>query len=501
MSPIIKAGSSLLPRLVRGTYWSFAATGVASAFNLLAGVLCARSLGNEAFGQMGVLQSTVGFAALLASLGLGATATRFISRYRLSDPAACGRMVGGVLLLGGATILIGSLSLLLGAGVIAQTWLQSPGLEPSVRICAAWVFAFSWGELLMASLAGLESFRALAGLSFLRGLLVFGGTVVGLRWGLNGALIGWTAGLGASTLVLLRVMVAECARHGIRIRRIESTAELSTLLRYAVPTLISGLSYAPFAWLTNTLVARTSGGFEQLALLTAAYQWRGILTYLPVSLSRVALPLMSSSDSAGGELAQKGFSISNLVNQFVVWTCGITLMGASGPLLSLYGESFLAGRWAFILVLGSSMVGYVGNSLGSLIQARGLFRLGIIGNLLSGVSLAGCTLIYGEEFGALAVGAGSMLGYALNLIFCATALALGGHIARSLAGRIVGTAFAAMLFVVSIAQLSSLMALVAAALLLPAVYVGIFHVFAKPEGLSISTLLASVRQPKSGRAG
>ena len=496
----INRQDTLLHRLLHGTFWSVAATGMVSTFNLLAGVICARILGKEVFGQMGILQSTVGFVALLASLGLGTTATRFVSKYLLSDPEKCGRMLGGILLLGSATILFAALSLLFAARYVAAAWLLSPDLEFSVRICAAWVFAFALGELLMATLAGLESFRVVAAQSFLRGCLIFGGTVVGLKWGLNGSLIGWTLGLVASCLLLSRVLWRECERRGVRISHLKTADDIRSVLGYAVPTLVSGLSYAPFAWFTNTIVARNPGGFEQMALLTAAYQWRGLFTYLPVSLSRAALPLMSSSDSLGANDASKAFAVSNLVNQFVVWGCGIILLGASGVLLSFYGQDFLPGRWAFMLVLGGAMVGYVGNSLGSLIQARGLFRMGILGNLLSGISLAGCAFLFGKQYGAVAVGIGIILGYFLNLTFCASGLVRQGHIAADLGWRIVATAAVSVILVLAMAQASPLVAALAAVLLLPSSVVAIYFVFAKPLGFSVFSLLTLARKSKSANA-
>jgi O-antigen/teichoic acid export membrane protein len=463
---------------------------------LLAGLICARILGKEAFGQMGLLQSTVGFVGLLAGLGLGATATRFVSRYLLSDPDKCGRMLGGILLLGGGTILVGSLGLLLGAGVVADKWLNCPSLEISLRICSIWVFAFAAGELLMAALAGLESFRSVAAMSLLRGCLISGGTIAGLNWGLNGSLIGWSLGLVASAILLFHSLWRECAARGIRISCIKTKQDLDAVLAYAVPTLVSGLSYAPFAWLTNTILVRNPNGFEQMALLSAAYQWRGLFTHLPVSLSRVALPLISSSDSEGRDSADHAFAVSNLLNQLVVWCFGIILLGAAGVLLAFYGTDFLSGRWAFMLVLGGAMVGYVGNSFGSLIQARGLFRMGIIGNLLSGVSLVGCTFLLGRQLGAVSVGIGFMLGYFLNLLFCAVGLVKQGHVDSKLGSRIVITAVAAVFLVLLLAQLPALWAALVAVPLVPLSIWVLYHVFAKPAGISFASLQALTKKFK-----
>ena len=346
----------------------------------------------------------------------------------------------------------------------------------------------------MAALAGLESFRAVAAQSFIRGSLVFVGTVAGLRWGLEGALVGWSFGLAASGLVLLRVLWRECARHGIRISYIKSAEDVRSVLGYALPTLISGLASAPFVWFANTIIVRNPGGYEQMALLTVVYQWRGVFTYLPVSVSRVVLPLLSSSDTASVSHAGQAFAISNLVNQFVVWGGGIVLLCLSGVLLSFYGEGFQSGRVAFTLVLGGTMVGFAGNSLGSLILARGLLWLGIAGNLLTGLSLVVCVLLISHQRGAVAVGIGTMIGYTLNLSLCVTVLTWRKEISAQIGWRIFGAAMAAVIIVLAMAQASPLVAAAAGVLILPASLVAVFQVFAKPEGFSLSSLLSFTRK-------
>lgn len=474
---------SLLRRLLRGTFWSTAATGIVSAFNLLGGIVCARVLEAKVFGQLGILQSTVGFVSLLAGLGLGTTATRFVARYLASDPAKCGRMLGGVMLIGVGTISAASVALLIGARPVA-VWLQTPELESAVRICAGWVAAMAASEMLMAILAGFESFRTMAGQSLLRGCFIFAGMVSGLKWGLGGSLIGWTLGLLASCVLLVRVLRDKCRAHHLTVTK-PSADEARALLRYAVPTLVASLSYAPFVWIANATLVKYPGGFEQLAMLTVAYQWRGLFTYLPVSLSRVALPLLSASDSSSSDHGHRAFAVGNLLNQYAVWGVGIALLGAAGMVLGFYGDEFLQGRWIFLLVLGGAMVGYVGNSLGSLIQARELFRLGIGGNLLSGISLAGCTFMLGERLGAAAVGVGAMVGYLLNLTVCAWVLSKTGEIKVDLGWRVFASGIVAAVCTLVIAGVSPLQAAFLAGLLLPLAMVAIHLVFAKPEGISL----------------
>ncbi|MEP7354359.1 MAG: hypothetical protein ABI824_14125, partial [Acidobacteriota bacterium] len=72
LGPVIKG---LLERreLVHGASWSVIAAIVARGSNVLAMILCARLLPQESFGQVALIQTTVGTFGPLAGLGLSST--------------------------------------------------------------------------------------------------------------------------------------------------------------------------------------------------------------------------------------------------------------------------------------------------------------------------------------------------------------------------------------------------------------------------------------------
>src|SRR4051795_4875098 len=79
--------------LLHGASWSVAAAVVARGANLIALILCARLLSQERFGEVAIIQSTVGMFGPLAGLGLSATTTKFLAEYRNSDPDRAGRVM------------------------------------------------------------------------------------------------------------------------------------------------------------------------------------------------------------------------------------------------------------------------------------------------------------------------------------------------------------------------------------------------------------------------
>src|ERR1700688_3805570 len=89
---LVPAGS-LRARVTLGIVWSLAGAVVSRGFLLAASVACARFLGREGFGALGMIQSTAGMFGVFAGLGLGLTATKYVSEFRRRDPAKAGRIL------------------------------------------------------------------------------------------------------------------------------------------------------------------------------------------------------------------------------------------------------------------------------------------------------------------------------------------------------------------------------------------------------------------------
>src|SRR5215472_10010244 len=83
----------LLNRLVRGTFWSLSGAVAARTFGLLSSLIVARILGTSGFGELGLIQSTIGMLGTLGGFGLGLTSTKYVAEFRTSDPTAAGRMI------------------------------------------------------------------------------------------------------------------------------------------------------------------------------------------------------------------------------------------------------------------------------------------------------------------------------------------------------------------------------------------------------------------------
>ena len=79
--------SDIAKRMMSGAFWSFTGTALGKFCVFLTGIICARILGKEQFGELGMVRSTIGMFIILGAGGIGVTATRFIALYRRDQQA------------------------------------------------------------------------------------------------------------------------------------------------------------------------------------------------------------------------------------------------------------------------------------------------------------------------------------------------------------------------------------------------------------------------------
>ena len=84
---------SLRARFTAGVFWSLGGAVISRGFTLGASIVCARFLGKARFGELGMIQSTVGTFGILAGLGLGLTATKYVAEFREQDGSKVGRIL------------------------------------------------------------------------------------------------------------------------------------------------------------------------------------------------------------------------------------------------------------------------------------------------------------------------------------------------------------------------------------------------------------------------
>lgn len=406
--------SHLIEQLVSGGSWSLVAGVVALSFGLLSVVLVARALGVEAYGELGMLQSTIGMLAILATFGLNLTLTKHIAQYVALDQEKTRKIYAVTSLF---SLFSGTLLCLLTVALseyLAIQVLDARQLVFPLVLFAPVLVLDAWQSAQLGALAGMQLFKNIALIEMLRAgaqctVVVAGSYIWGLAGAIGGLLITRVLVVCASTLFVYQAF----SERGIVYDFRGCLEQKGVLVSFSLPAALSGIAVAPVMWFCNTLVVRQTGSFAPLGIYNAANQIVTAITVLGESLAKPLLPMLSASAGEGNFL--------RLINILLPWGIGAML---AVPLLVfpeyvglVFGEEYSGAtfeRTLGVVLLIVCLQLYM-RGIGREATARGLIWL----NFWSNACWAVAVLLFATflvKYGAVGLALSFLFGYAVNLI-------------------------------------------------------------------------------------
>ena len=376
-------GSPIVLRLVRGSFWSLSGSIVSRLLGLAATVLAARLLGKGAYGELGIIQSTVGMFGTLAGFGMGTTATKCVAEYRLKDPGKAGRVIGlSSAVSWGMSGLLG-IVLVFAAPWLSRYTLAAPQLTGQLQLGALLLVLNGVNGAQNGALAGFEAFRSIARVSAFAGLLNFPLVVGGaFLYGLNGVVAGLILAQALGCFMSLLALREEATRHNVRISYSSWKEEAPIIWHFSLPAVLGGLLISPATWACNAMLVRQVDGYNHMGALNAANQWFGALTWLPYMLGGVILPLLSErlgvSDKARSVKLLKASVALNLVIASPIVLAGCLL---SPHIMAAYGSGFGREWPTLAAMLFAAGVLAVQIPVGEILAAAGRMWVGLLLNL------------------------------------------------------------------------------------------------------------------------
>lgn len=410
----------LLRRLFVGAAWSVAGSGFTRLLALASTVVIARLLGVANFGQLVILQSTLGMFGVFAGLGLGVVATKFAAELKVRDP----KRLGNILSLVQRTAIVGgvliAVALILSSNVIATQIIHIPHLAGLIALASVSVVFLTVDGYNTSALLGFEAVRQSVLGTLIAGLLSIPLSIA-LTWsyGLQGAIAGIVLASILQCAVSHWVLSQVLKKHRIKHERL-SLGEWKVLRDYALPALLGGAMVAPAHWIAQVFLINTPNGVIEMAVLGIGLQWFQAVYFFPLAFGRIVLPVMVDVVT-GGQNQHAGIVLKSaiLANGVVALPVALLIGLLSHWIMNMYGVTISNGWLVLSLMVAAATISAICAPVGQVMVAKGRIWYGWVMNLGWAVVYVGVSyLLLG--FGAVGVAVGLLGAYIIHTTWVST---------------------------------------------------------------------------------
>ena len=331
-------------------------------------LVAARLLGKEQYGRFALVQSTVNTFIGVGALGLGITATKYVSEYRVKMPERVGRVLGL-----SCSVAIAAAFVFAAAYFITCPLIVSAPYVGRVRIGAICIFFTALNGYQLGALAGFENFPRIARISattaFLNPILVI---LLTHYFDLAGALTALSFNSFLTWCCYHFAVQEECRRWNCRLVFRGILAEGRCLVSISAPASLSGIVASLAAWTSTLMLSRQSDGLNQMALWSAAGSFRLIVMFIPLVLVRVMMPRLNSLRAQSHSAKLVGlFRVFVLSTAFIAGGVASLFLIFGQHLLALFGKGFLDTDGVLPIVLLSAVIEAVAGSLSQALVIQG----------------------------------------------------------------------------------------------------------------------------------
>jgi O-antigen/teichoic acid export membrane protein len=407
-------------RLAKGVFWSMVGAIISRGLMLCATVLVARTLGKTGYGELGMIQSTVGMFGVFAGFGLGLTATKHVAEFRQIDPERAGRIIGisGIFAMGTGSLM--ALGVLIFAPWLAEHTINAPHLAEGLRIGAIILFIDALNGAQTGALSGFEAFKTIASVNLFIGLISFPILVCGVYFGgLTGAI--WALAINRCFNWLLNhiALRKEARRYSVPFSIHNCSREWPVLWRFSLPAALSGALVGPVNWACGALLVNQLNGYAEMGIFNAANQWRVAILFIPGMLGQVILPLLSNLNGESARQQYRKVLILNIwLNLGIALAVVLPLTLCAYYIMSAYGPDFAQGAGVLRVLSFSAVLIAVNDVVGQAITSKGKMWAGFTFNFLWGISLLViATIFLHSGYGALGLAYATFIAYVLHTVW------------------------------------------------------------------------------------
>ena len=417
--------SPLGGRLARGAFWSLFGTALSKVLSTVSWVIVGRLLGKTGFGEIGMIQNTVGIFGAAAGFGMGMAATKYVAEYRHTDPDRAGRFIALASAITWISSGVLAIVLVLLSGWLARETLAAPHLTGLLQVSSLLLLFSGVTGAQTGSLAGFEAFKVIARINVITGLLSFPLMVLGALWGdVGGALWGLIASTALAAFLNWNALRRECRRVGIQVHYRGCWQESRVFWDFNLPGMLNTVFSAVVVWAVGAILVRHADGFGGLGIYNAVQRIRLIPENIAAMLLAPMLPILSDSFgrrdmAAYGKTLLFAFVVSSVV------IIPLALLQIAAPWLTLlpYGSEFHGGDPHVVLWVMVWTVSYALTwPMGSILISMGRIWFALTVGALSSIINFGLSAWLIPTMGASGMALAAFLGMLIATVPCVVLL-------------------------------------------------------------------------------
>lgn len=410
--------SGLKSRLMNGAFWSVLGAAGGRGVVLIAFIVVARIIGQEKYGEFGIIRSTINMFTVFASVGIGYTASKYIAQHRNRQPREAGEVYALSNALSVGIGILFSVLLIFFAPLIAEKSLQNPLLANDIKLGTFVLFFTILNGVQNGALSGFEAFRTIAVNTFISGIIQSACLIAGsYYWGVEGGIV--ALGIGCIGLYILnhRSIHRQLSVYQIPVKlRSVKKKTWQILWRFSFPAILSSIMVLPVLWWAKTYLVRQAGYLE-MADFDVADQWGIMILFIPNTLAQVILPLLSNTLEEGTTKQYfKLIRVNILLNVAISFTIALGVAFLGKLILSFYGKGFVQVEPLIYMAIATIFMSAC-SVVGQVLASQDKMWLGFIFNLLWSIWIVIFTFLFvGNGYGASGLALAIVLSYVLHFI-------------------------------------------------------------------------------------
>lgn len=322
-------------KLISDSLWSLLGNVFGRGLALIAGIIVARFLGKDIYGEYGAIRNTIITIGIFSTFGLGYTATKFVAELRVNNKEIINSFIHRaniitIVFSGIMAILLFSFSNEVSVYIFKGADLQFP-----LRILSVLIVFNAVTSTQIGILSGFGKFKEIAKINTVVGFLTFSFSIfLTYLYSFNGAII-----------ALLIAQILNCIINYYYVKKEQNTNLINgdiitykEILFFSTPIAMQEGTYAISSWISMILLINYTS-FGQLGMYTVAMQWSSIVLFIPGILRNVVLSHLSSHTN--NENMQNRIMLQTIfINILCTIIPAVLVFGFNGFVESSYGHTF-----------------------------------------------------------------------------------------------------------------------------------------------------------------